>query len=141
MWFWSKWKVWVKLLVSFLLIIFTLLILAPIVLIAVNPAEQMRKAGCAQLCKDSAPTDTSCLEKCLEVSTTANNEGGDGNIETFKETYMKSCLSSSGEKQAYCECTLTYLEGVVDFNDAVAVVSKLPKEIPNAIQNCTDKAE
>ena len=45
MWFWTKWKLWVKILISSPIILIFLFILLPIVLISINPSKQFSQAN------------------------------------------------------------------------------------------------
>lgn len=46
MWFWPKWKAWVKILISLPILLFLFfIILLPVVLIAINPAKQFAQAN------------------------------------------------------------------------------------------------
>lgn len=46
MWFWSKWKLWVKILISLPVVLFLFfIILVPVVLVAINPAKQLSQAN------------------------------------------------------------------------------------------------
>lgn len=61
MFFWPKWKWWVKLLIA-LPVLFFGFILMGAVLLAVNPSEQIEKAECVTACEESGGTD--CVEMC-----------------------------------------------------------------------------
>lgn len=131
MWIWSGWKVWLKLLVSVLGTILTLLIigifLLPFLLLAVNPSAQFKKA--AEL--NNGVTVTIDNTVVTENGTTTN---------AFKDSFMSSCLKGSGNKQAYCECTYNYLEkSGIDFSNP-ASITELSKKIPDAIAACKNKA-
>lgn len=67
MWFWSKWKIWVKLIVSCLtlpvLIVFVGILLTSI-LAAVNPKVQIEKANCTKTCSEQGVTDEN-LDQCV----------------------------------------------------------------------------
>jgi len=141
MWFWSHWKVWVKILLTVPLVLFSLLVIPAILLVAINPTAQFEKAKqleikstCATQCLDSE--DTSCVTNCVEANSMEGDSGNTSYEEAFKASYIKSCLATSSDKKAYCECTLKYLEDtVVDLQDTKEVMSSLPK----AIESCKDK--
>ena len=136
MWFWSKWKIWVKILVSSV----PLAAVSAVILVTVNPAAQLEKAtrqmqNCQTQCTDS--NDASCVANCLKTTPTEVVTGDGGYKEAFKTNYMKSCLTTSSDKKAYCECTFKYLEDMgLDFKDTSRVISSLPQ----AIQGCKNLA-
>lgn len=64
MWFFPKWPLWLKFVISLPALLFMGAILVAITLVAVNPAEQIKAADCAQFC--SAQNDKeSCLKSCI----------------------------------------------------------------------------
>jgi len=71
MWFWTKWKVWVKLLVTLLftpVFLFLAGIVAAATLLTVNPGEQMKKANCMKSCEIVTEEEKPmCLSKCLNI--------------------------------------------------------------------------
>ena len=71
MWFWAKWKLWIKLLISFIpLILFALIMLLSFVIVAtVNPQVQMQKANCYKQCQYSANQQT-CISECMALPST-----------------------------------------------------------------------
>lgn len=70
MWFWTSWKRWVKILVSLPVILLIFLpFLVGILLAAINPPAQIKKANCVKLCELSA-TKNSCIESCLKGTIT-----------------------------------------------------------------------
>jgi len=60
--FWPKWRWWVKLLVNIPMVFVILTILAAIALVAVSPAEQMKKAQFISEC-----TKTYTQQECSEM--------------------------------------------------------------------------
>ena len=70
MWFWPKWKKWVKALVTIPGCLLFFVILLPILIIALNPAAQVKQASCVKQCTDSVTNklDTECTTRCIENS-------------------------------------------------------------------------
>lgn len=60
--FWPKWRWWVKLLVNIPMVFVILTILATIALVAINPADQMKKAQFISEC-----TKTYTQEECAQM--------------------------------------------------------------------------
>ncbi len=75
MWFWSKWKVWIKVLVSVPLVLFSLLVIPAILLVAINPTAQLEKAKQMQICQNQCEgsSDTSCTTNCLKTKPSEEN--------------------------------------------------------------------
>lgn len=68
MWIWTKWKIWVKLLVSgcgCILYIFFISVFSAGLLIALNPKAKIDKANCVKQCENKIDKQT-CLTGCLE---------------------------------------------------------------------------
>lgn len=69
MWFWVKWPVWVKVVISIPLLILPIIAIVGIfsaaVLSTVNPRAQIQKAECARQCETSS-NKTLCAQTCLE---------------------------------------------------------------------------
>lgn len=61
MFVWMKWRWWVKLLVAFPVTLGILAFVAMGMLIALNPAEQIRKANCVKVCDGN----DSCVQTCV----------------------------------------------------------------------------
>lgn len=66
----TKWKWWVKLLLTLPAILFVIAVAAAAVLIAINPAEQIQKAECMAKCQES-PNVQSCVTQCIEMPVTS----------------------------------------------------------------------
>lgn len=70
MWFWSKWKLWVKILLTFIFLIIPFIV-ATILIVAVNPAAQLERAKCSQNCTERYQADPTfdykaCADVCAE---------------------------------------------------------------------------
>lgn len=68
MWFWPKWKVWVKLLVSLPFVIGIIAIVASVMMVALNPEAQnafQTGAACGQQCQ-TATDQEACIQECLQ---------------------------------------------------------------------------
>lgn len=59
MWFWTKWKMWVKLLITVPVAVVVLMG----ILSTANPSAQIKKAKCIKECKVSSDLQ-SCVELC-----------------------------------------------------------------------------
>lgn len=70
MWILPKWPLWVKLLVSLPITLLIGAILVGILLVAVNPSEQIRKAECAAQCQETGGGDA-CVQSCVLSPTPA----------------------------------------------------------------------
>jgi len=121
MWFWSKWKVWVKILISVPMIILVLVILPAIVLISVNPAKQFSRA------RDTRRTaDVNTIVMAIKQYSVDNRDGvldlDLPNAGTNPET-----ISSANGYTKLCEALLpTYLSSLpVDpkINDGTPITS------------------
>jgi hypothetical protein len=70
MWFWAKWNVWVKALLSIVSIIWAMVlgILAVGVLVYINPQVQTISAECSQQCKVQVSESQfgSCVNACVQ---------------------------------------------------------------------------
>lgn len=75
MWFWPKWQWWVKLLVSLPIILGFIAVFSTILLIAVNPQAQIKRANCVKLCQTSSNID--CVNKCMNVDVQESTESGE----------------------------------------------------------------
>lgn len=65
MWVGSSWKVWVKLLITVPIVLFTLM-----AFLTVNPSLQVKKASCVKSCQNFKQIEvqyTACMNKCLEI--------------------------------------------------------------------------
>lgn len=74
MWFWPKWKLWIKLLVSIPLIFFTLLfggIIAAGILAVINPSAQIEKAKCMTECQQQNGKEY-CVNFCSNTENYTN---------------------------------------------------------------------
>lgn len=73
MWFWTKWPLWVKLVISILPLFLVALIgvFAVAILTTINPEAQIEKANCVKQCQGSANRQT-CVSQCLTPSPTNN---------------------------------------------------------------------
>ena len=70
MWFWSKWKLWVKILLTFVFFIIPFIV-AAILIVAIDPAAQVERAECSQNCYERSQTDytfdyKACDDACAE---------------------------------------------------------------------------
>lgn len=65
LWFWSRWPLWLKFILSIPMTIILILLVCIIALFAFNPSMRIKKAQCEQRCK-SFPQRTYCVERCLE---------------------------------------------------------------------------
>ena len=76
MWVWTKWPVWIKILLSLLAIPVILVFLAVtglVTLLAINPARQIQKAECVKQCTAVANSET-CVNECFENYKTKTSE-------------------------------------------------------------------
>lgn len=78
MWFWTRWKVWVKLLISApgcLVFLIFLGFFAVAFLAALNPSGSIQKAKCANVCQNKIDNAEKvlCMENCLQQYS-LNNE-------------------------------------------------------------------
>lgn len=67
MWFWPKWKLWVKLLISIPTVLFSLFIAGVFfaaVLVSINTQRQFQRAECAALCEKD-PNQEACINSCM----------------------------------------------------------------------------
>jgi hypothetical protein len=62
MWFWVKWPVWVKIVISLPILIIPILLAS--LLIAVNPSKAIRQADCVKMCQ-AASDNQGCIRSCL----------------------------------------------------------------------------
>lgn len=74
MWFWTKWKLWIKIIVSIPLVA----AFATGLLFTVNPQKQIKRAECAKQCQ-TTDVNNSCMQGCL------NNEIQSENTEFTKQ--------------------------------------------------------
>jgi ABC-type sulfate transport system permease component len=65
MWFWTKWKTWVKLLVSLPLLFIPLLIFGAALLAAINPQGATEKAECVSDCSVMYEEGSVELQECV----------------------------------------------------------------------------
>ena len=70
MWFWSKWKLWVKILLTFIFFIIPFIV-AAILIVAIDPAAQVERAECSQNCMERSQADftfdyEACTDACAE---------------------------------------------------------------------------
>ncbi len=74
MWFWPKWSAIVKALVTGVGCLFMLAflgIVAAVLLVAINPARQVRIADCTKQCQEvSADQRSSCVNACVDSAQT-----------------------------------------------------------------------
>jgi hypothetical protein len=63
MWFWTKWKLWVKLLVSAPVLLFIVIMILGILAAGVNPNAQILKADCVRSCAQKN-TQSYCTTFC-----------------------------------------------------------------------------
>lgn len=70
----TKWRGWVKFLVTLPLVLFIVGLVAAVVLVAVNPKEQIQKAECLSKCQESADVQK-CATQCIETSVVTPTEG------------------------------------------------------------------
>ena len=66
----TKWKGWVKFLLTLPLILFLVGIAAAAVLIAIDPKGQIEKAECVSQCQQSTDVQ-SCVAQCIEMPVTS----------------------------------------------------------------------
>lgn len=62
MYIWMKWPGWVKLILSLPVVLLVLGIVASVLLVAINPAAQVRKANCVKSCEAS---QGECYQRCI----------------------------------------------------------------------------
>ncbi len=70
MWFWSKWKLWVKILLTFIFFIIPFIV-ATILIVAIDPAAQVERVECSQNCMERSQADSTfdykaCADVCAE---------------------------------------------------------------------------
>ena len=70
MWVWTKWKLWIKLLLSLPIILFIVGILMAIVLAAINPQAQIRKAECVRTCNTLPVSEQ---QTCIQTTCSDEN--------------------------------------------------------------------
>ncbi len=70
MWFWPKWRTWVKVVLTVLVAFYAIIWLILMVLIlssAVNPQAQIDKAQCVTACQEVEVEDVNaCATECFE---------------------------------------------------------------------------
>lgn len=139
MWFWSRWKTWVKILITVPLILIPVAIFLIAFLAAVNPAAQIKKAECTKACATNSDK-ISCISECTAPNVPATSTGGSF-PEEFRTSYLEGC-TGQGASETYCTCTLTYLEEnltVPEISDATAwtnPTSNAYKVLTQAIKSC-----
>jgi hypothetical protein len=132
MWFWTKWKTWVKIVVSAIgccLIIPLIGFMAIAVLSAVNPQAQIQKANCIKACTAEGKTQTACVTECATSGTTGSTTSGQYPT-VFRESYLKSCTASGTVSQTLCECILGKIESNYTYDEVM-------KELPNISDTST----
>lgn len=82
MWFWTRWKVWVKLLISApgcLIFIVFLGFFAVGFLAALNPSGSLQRAKCANLCQNLTTNEekVNCMEKCTAPTEASPSSSGE----------------------------------------------------------------
>jgi len=110
MWFWPKWKTWVKLLISFPLLLILLVFIGLLMagfFVAFNPSQAFKKGQCTTQC--GGVKDLVCINDCM--GTTSNSTTGVlGKYPAeVRTSFIESCAKTSGQ-QKYCECTYNYIE-------------------------------
>ncbi|MEX0895778.1 MAG: hypothetical protein WDZ94_02460 [Patescibacteria group bacterium] len=68
MFFWPKWRMWVKLLISLPLTLLLLAVLLGILLVAANPADQIENAECVSQCTTGDQSEEYCIQYCAEMT-------------------------------------------------------------------------
>lgn len=135
MWFWTNWKLWVKILVSFPISLAILGILFAVLLIAVNPYKQITKAQCVSLCGNS---DVSCQNDCVEKVS-----NGVEFPEKLRTNFITSCIANGGNLDS-CKCVVDQIQEEKTFSEYLELEEKMletgntPSVITDAVNACKD---
>ncbi len=110
MWVWSGWKVWVKLLLTFLGVLLVVIpIVVAVALVAVNPSKQLEKAKLLEQ-----------IDSSTKLDSTFNPDGDYRQL--FADSFMDACTAGGAEKDL-CQCVLDGIDAQLtdeEFNAALA---------------------
>lgn len=147
MWFWSRWKVWVKLLVTvftllpYILLLFMMIGAIGIGLLAVTNSDRLIKtAECATECEGSK--NSTCVSRCMNKT---SDETIPSSYPEGAETIFVDACSRQGAQKSECVCMFKHYQAHMSYDEfqkmdqEIAQGGSYPQIIYDAANACKGK--